>query len=224
MNSITPIRLARYTDDRPDTFTLSTSPAPVPMRCLWHDCTQDRTTLFCPRHRSAARRAAIAGTLPTLSELEGLRPSRVRVLTAAVAAPVVLPAPSLPVVKPRTCLWPDCGRSAARRTCCGRCRLRVRRLIQRGLIPADAPLTSEAATAYPALWAQHLACSLIRYQTEGRVFGRAVVDGVVMPKTGACIAEGCDSKERYCRGICHRCYRRARYQGRLAHFPRFVST
>jgi len=201
-------------------------PAPVPMRCLWHECSRWRVgSVFCGTHGAAARRAASAGDLPALSALIDLRPSQVSALTVPLCAPpaVVVP-PAIdrpPRPSRRVCLWPDCERRSLRsgQSLCPRDRHRHRCLIGRGDLP-DHPLTAESAAALPALWQAYLR------RPDERRWPRAVrVEARPdAAPDGTCIAVGCDSIIQYGRGLCDRCYRRARYQGRLAYFPRRVQT
>jgi len=210
----TPSRLERYADDRPD--TLPTPPATL--ICLWHGCTQERTTLFCRVHTSTARRAIRTGNLLHLSKMIDLLPAQVTALTRALIAPppaLVIPLPPSPI-RNRICLWPGCERKLSLQSLCPRDKHRYRRLIGRGDLP-DRPLSSQAASALPALWKAYLKRPDERQwppapRVEARP-GAAATDGV-------CIAVGCDTLKQYGRGLCESCYRQARYQGRLARFPK----
>lgn len=217
MNNI-PAHLARYWRPEP-TDAASPPPAPRLRPCLWADCTDQRTgALFCSRHSATARRASIAGTLPPMAEIADMRPSQIATLTRAPKppAPVVI-LPPRPASPSRLCLWPDCGRSAGRRSLCSRCKARRRRLILHAAIP-DAPLTPKIAATLPALWVQHCQRVHIRQRLQGWP-AAPPLEIAATPAPGACIIAGCERTNHRGRGLCCRCYNRAKYRGELERFP-----
>jgi hypothetical protein len=218
-----PSRLARYATGPAADAPGPAADAPSPPRsnrrpCLWYRCLQWRTgSMFCGPHGAAARRRTLAGTLPPLTELVDMRPSQIAALTVPVAPPPPAAVVQLPprVRRRRACLWPDCDASANYCTLCPRCKARRRRLILRGDL-SDRPLSAEASSALPALWQAYLMRPARRWAAH------MVARSDASALDGVCIAVGCDADEQYGRGLCERCYRRARYQGVLLQFPRRI--
>ena len=218
-----PSRLLRYAASAPaDTSSLPPVAAP---RCLWHACPDVRRgPLFCNSHGMHHSRRVQLGTMPPRADLEEMRPSQIAALTAPPPAayapppaPVAPPPPAPPIVKPRVCLWPGCGRSAGTKALCSRCKARRRRLILRGIL-FDAPLTPSTAADLPALWQLHRQREHVLQRERGWPKAAPIVakpDASLI--RGACVAVGCDGP-RYARGLCGRCYRRARHRGQLGEF------
>jgi hypothetical protein len=206
-----PSRLARYAA----AADASSPPAPrPPPPCLWHGCGLSRTgTIFCGTHTAACRRLVIAGKLPPMAELADMRPSQIAALTEPPPAPPIVIRPPRPPPPPRVCLWPDCGRAASLRSYCPRCRARRRAMEKRGtVLPAAADL--------PATWDAHIVALRARQRVQGWPPSPAVrIDHGASVQGGGCSAIGCESSVCYARGLCGRCYRRARYRGQLQQFP-----
>ena len=212
----TPARLARYAT------ATAASPGTPPARrrsCLWHACTAQRTesALFCGKHAYAHRRAASSGKMPVTAELAEMRPSEIAAMTAIPKPPALIAvlAPGAPT-PPRTCLWPSCGRPAPLRRFCPRCKARCRSFVQTGIIPATPKQQSEAAPL-PALWIQYCYDLHLRRLTHGWP-SLPPLEISATPITG-CIIAGCGRPDRNGRGLCQRCYSRAKYRGEVARFP-----
>lgn len=213
-----PSNLMRYWRPEPKPADSASPPAaPPPRPCRWADCANHRTgALFCNKHAAAATRASDAGTLPPMDALVEMRPSQIATLTRAPKPPPA-PPPPRPVAPPRVCLWPDCGRSAGRRSLCSRCKARRRRLILH-TVTADVPLTPEIAATFPALWVQH--CQRIHLQQRFQGWPPAPpLEIAAAPTPGTCIITGCERTNHQGRGLCCRCYNRAKYRGELERFP-----
>jgi len=217
MNNI-PAHLMRYW--RPEPTDAASPPRPMPLRpCRWADCPDQRAgAMFCSRHYSTARRAIAAGRLPPMAVLEEMRPPEIATLTRAPKPPApVVTLPPRPVALPRVCLWPDCGRSAGRRSLCSRCKARRRRLILHAAIP-DVPLTPEIAATFPALWVQHCQRIHLRQRLQGWPAAPPLEIGATLTP-GTCIIAGCERTNHQGRGLCCRCYNRAKYRRELERFP-----
>jgi len=150
--------------------------------------------------------------------LEEMRPPEIATLTRTPRPPApVVTLPPRPASPSRLCLWPDCGRAATYRNFCTRCQTRRRRLIRLDALP-DVPATPENAAALPALWAQH--CQRVHLQQ--RLRGLAAAPPLMpdpAPTPGVCVIEGCERTNHRGRGLCRKCYNRAKHRKELERFP-----
>ena len=121
--------------------------------CLWSDCREPRrSTLFCRRHQRAATASRRGGLLPGYLELQQLRQSALRALTATLPIPAPEPHPA--------CAWPSCPRRGMNRhPLCSNHLPRYRRLIDSGAIPSVKPraMSAEVRAALPESWIAYLA-------------------------------------------------------------------